>query len=538
VHVDPSKAAVAVQSHRFRGGLWIGGALVPLVLSIGGLAFVLVTLFDPNNPVHRAGDYAMLGCCGFFGFVLPAVGALLALATAIREMRRGEAIEAMLACMRDGRVLDRPALVALVGEDRARRAIIDALATGALSADPPAPTSSPAPSPVPSPMLSPEPNAAPGATPAPAPPSPVHAFTPSPPASAHSPALAATVAGPMGAPSPAMAPIRTVDAPQAPMPIGSARPPAPHPGVGGAIPDTASGGPALAAVASAASTRPGAEQLVGQTLKGTWFVEGLLAAGGMGCVYTARHVRTGKRYAVKTLLPDERISVESLHRFEREARTASSLGHAGIVQVHDFDLEGDPRFLVMDLLDGETLEQRLARMGRLPWQDARRVALEVADALAAAHAAGVLHRDLKPSNVFLARKEGLGERAVLLDFGLTKPIREGAGVWVTRTGAIVGTAHYMSPEQARGERGLDQRADVYGLGALLYEMVAGIPPFLGATPFAVLTSLLTEAPVPPSHLMQGIPPALDALVVRALAKRPEDRPRDVRDFARELAAIA
>ena len=110
-------------------------------------------------------------------------------------------------------------------------------------------------------------------------------------------------------------------------------------------------------------------------------------------------------------------------------------------------------------------------------------------------------------------------------------------VWVTRTGAIVGTAHYMSPEQARGERGLDQRADVYGLGALLYEMIAGIPPFLGATPFAVLTSLLTEAPVPPSHLMQGIPPALDALVIRALAKSPQDRPYDVPTFGRELVAI-
>jgi serine/threonine-protein kinase len=297
-------------------------------------------------------------------------------------------------------------------------------------------------------------------------------------------------------------------------------------------------GPRPSPIAGALSPeRNTAEQLVGRTLKQTWFVEGLLAAGGMGCVYTARHVRTGKRYAVKTLLPDERISIESLHRFEREARTASSLGHAGIVQVHDFDLDGDPRFLVMDLLEGETLEQRLARVGRLGWQDARRIVLEVADALAAAHHAGVLHRDLKPSNVFLARKEGLGERAVLLDFGLTKPIREGASVWVTRTGAIVGTAHYMSPEQARGERNLDQRADVYGLGALLYEMVAGIPPFLGATPFAVLTSLLTEAPVPPSHLMQGIPPALDALVLRALAKQPHERPQDVPAMMRELAAL-
>ncbi|MBX7197710.1 MAG: serine/threonine protein kinase, partial [Sandaracinaceae bacterium] len=349
----------------------------------------------------------------------------------------------------------------------------------------------------------------------------------------HTPAFAATVAGPSVRPPPGMPDTRggawTPPPPSAPSP-----PPAP-------LPATAVGVPVAPPRATPhASTPPGrtsAEQLVGQTLKQTWFVEGLLAAGGMGCVYTARHVRTGKRYAVKTLLPDERISMESLHRFEREARTASSLGHVGIVQVHDFDLDGDPRFLVMDLLEGETLEQRLARAGRLAWPDVKRIALEVADALAAAHHAGVLHRDLKPSNVFLARKEGLGERAVLLDFGLTKPIREGASVWVTRTGAIVGTAHYMSPEQARGERSLDQRADVYGLGALIYEMIAGIPPFLGATPFAVLTSLLTEAPVPPSHLMQGVPPAVDALVLRALAKAPSDRPQDVPTMMREILSI-
>lgn len=514
VHVDPTKTAVAVQQHRFRGGLWIGGAILPLVLGIGGLAFVLVTLFDPQNPVHRSGDYALLACCGFFGFVMPFVAAGGAFLAALREMRRGEAIEALLACMREGRVLDREGLVSLVGKARADRAVIDALALGALTADPPAP---PAPA-----------AAVPAAPQVSAPHTPGFAPTMAQ-NSVRPPHAAQGVASPAHTPGPVLAaPLPVAWAPSAspahvpPTAIGAHAMPAPRPSpVAGAL----------------TPERNSAEQLVGRTLKQTWFVEGLLAAGGMGCVYTARHVRTGKRYAVKTLLPDERISMESLHRFEREARTASSLGHVGIVQVHDFDLEGEPRFLVMDLLEGETLEQRLARVGRLGWQDARRIALEVADALAAAHQAGVLHRDLKPSNVFLARKEGLGERAVLLDFGLTKPIREGASVWVTRTGAIVGTAHYMSPEQARGERGLDQRADVYGLGALIYEMVAGIPPFLGATPFAVLTSLLTEAPVPPSHLMQGIPPALDALVLRALAKQPHERPADVPAMMRELAAL-
>ncbi len=522
MHVDPTKTAVAVQQHRFRGGLWIGGAILPLVLGIGGLAFVLVTLFDPHNSVHRTGDYALLACCGFFGFVMPFVAAGGAFLAALREMRRGEAIEALLACMRDGRMLDREGLVSLVGKARADRAVIDALALGALTADPPAPAAA---------VAAPSPPTPSPPTPSPPTPSPL-AHTP-----AHTPALAATMAQTSVRPPAAQTPSPMLPAP---LPAAWAPPTGPSPAH---VPPTAIGAHAMPAprpspiAGGLTPERNSAEQLVGRTLKQTWFVEGLLAAGGMGCVYTARHVRTGKRYAVKTLLPDERISIESLHRFEREARTASSLGHVGIVQVHDFDLEGDPRFLVMDLLEGETLEQRLARVGRLGWQDARRIVLEVADALAAAHHAGVLHRDLKPSNVFLARKEGLGERAVLLDFGLTKPIREGASVWVTRTGAIVGTAHYMSPEQARGERSLDQRADVYGLGALLYEMVAGIPPFLGATPFAVLTSLLTEAPVPPSHLMQGIPPALDALVLRALAKQPHERPQDVPAMMRELAAL-
>jgi tRNA A-37 threonylcarbamoyl transferase component Bud32 len=498
------KTAVAAQQHRFRCGLWIGGALVPLLLGIGGLAFVLVTFFDPNNAVHRSGDYALLACCGFFGAVLPFVSSGGAFVAALREMRRGEALEAMLACMRGERALDREAFASLVGKARADRAVIDALAFGALTADPP------------------------------------HAAGPPPESPAATPALAATVAPASARPPPEPTPPLAPMAPPAPARASPAGSPL-YTSPAAVVPATAIGAYATrgSPVASAhPPARDGAEQLVGRTLKQIWFVEGLLAAGGMGCVYTARHARTGKRYAVKTLLPDERISMESLHRFEREARTASSLGHVGIVQVHDFDLEGDPRFLVMDLLEGETLEQRLAQLGRLGWQDARRIALEVADALSAAHHAGVLHRDLKPSNVFLARKEGLGERAVLLDFGLTKPIREGSSVWVTRTGAIVGTAHYMSPEQARGERHLDQRADVYGLGALLYEMIAGVPPFLGATPFAVLTLLLTEAPVPPSHLMPGVPAALDALVLRALAKQADQRPHDVPSLMRELGAIA
>ena len=162
---------------------------------------------------------------------------------------------------------------------------------------------------------------------------------------------------------------------------------------------------------------PDVHDLTGVTIRQTWIVERCLATGGMGAVYAARHARTGRRYALKTLLPDEQLSKNAIARFEREARAASAIGHAGIAAVHEFDQTEDGLYyLVMDLLDGETLETRLARVGRLAWPEAKRIALEVGDALAAAHRAGILHRDLKPSNVFLRAMEGTPERAMLVDF--------------------------------------------------------------------------------------------------------------------------
>ncbi|UJR78435.1 serine/threonine-protein kinase [Sandaracinus amylolyticus] len=277
--------------------------------------------------------------------------------------------------------------------------------------------------------------------------------------------------------------------------------------------------------------------ITGRVLKSTYLVEEPLGQGGMGAVWAARHLRTGRRYAVKTLLPTERFSRDAILRFEREARAASAIGHAGIVAVHDFDRTDDGlHYLVMDLLSGETLETRLGRSGRLAWSDARRVAIELGDALAAAHRAGILHRDLKPANVFLAQVAGLGERAVLVDFGLAKPMEESAAQRVTSTGAVVGTALYMSPEQARGAP-LDARSDVYGLAAVVYEMVTGVPPFLGPNALAVMTMVMAEQPVPPSVLARGLPVAVDHALLRALAKRPEERPGDVASLVSVLASI-
>ncbi|MCU0671393.1 MAG: serine/threonine protein kinase [Myxococcota bacterium] len=280
---------------------------------------------------------------------------------------------------------------------------------------------------------------------------------------------------------------------------------------------------------------------LGLVLAGTWSVEGFLGAGGMGHVYDVRHVRTGRRYALKTMLPDARLSVDALRRFEREARAASALGHPGIVAVHDFDRHtfehGSLDFLVMDRLEGETLEDRLRKRGSLEWAEASTIAREIASALAAAHDAGLLHRDVKPANVFLAR-DARGERAVLLDFGLAKPIDDALSSRITVTGAAVGTPLYMSPEQARGDA-LDVRTDVYGLAATLYEMVTGAPPFLEPTVARAYHRLLSEPALPASQLApRPLPAELDALLGAALAKDPDARPSDARAFAAALGAVA
>jgi Protein kinase domain len=276
----------------------------------------------------------------------------------------------------------------------------------------------------------------------------------------------------------------------------------------------------------------------GEVLNGTYRVEAVLGAGGMGVVYAAQHLRTGRRYAVKTLLPDALLSPDAIRRFEREATAASALGHPGIVGVHDYnETPGGVHYLVMDLLEGETLEQRLARAGCLPWAEARRVALEVGAALAAAHDRGLLHRDLKPANIFLACAAAAPERAVLLDFGLAKPLSDAAASRLTASGAAVGTPLYMSPEQARGEA-LDVRADVYGLGAVLYEMITGAPPFLDKTLAGVYARLLTEsAPAATSAARHPCPPEVDDLLACALAKTPRERFASVRDMMAAMEGV-
>ncbi len=276
------------------------------------------------------------------------------------------------------------------------------------------------------------------------------------------------------------------------------------------------------------------DPLLGRLLGGTYGIERPLGQGGFGTVYVARHARTGKRYAVKVLRADRvGVSEQVMVRFRREAETLAALGHPGIVSIHDFASTDDGvEYLVMDLLEGEDLAQRLERVGRLPFDEAMALMKQLASALGAAHEQNIMHRDLKPANVFLKKVPGEGERATILDFGLAKMMDEATEERLTASGVAMGTPQYMSPEQASGSV-LDHRTDIYALASIFYEVVAGAPPFEAPTMSALMVKILT-APPPPLGARVSVPPHVDYAVARALAKNPEERYADARSFVQAL----
>lgn len=278
--------------------------------------------------------------------------------------------------------------------------------------------------------------------------------------------------------------------------------------------------------------------LSGAVLNDTYQIEEPIGIGGMGAVYVARHMRTGKRYAVKALLSDARFSEDAIRRFKREAAAASALGHRGIVAVHDFNVTADGvHYLVCELLLGMTLEDRLRRDGPLAWEDASSIVVQVGEALHTAHTEGILHRDLKPGNIYLHVSRGESERAVILDFGLAKPLDDVDVTKITTSGIVVGTPLYMSPEQACSEK-LDERSDVYALGAVFYEVLTGAPPFMADTIAGVYSRLLTEEAKPPCELStHELPPAVDELMVKALAKEPAERFQTALAFAKAVQEL-
>ncbi len=275
---------------------------------------------------------------------------------------------------------------------------------------------------------------------------------------------------------------------------------------------------------------PEAQAVIG-SLIGNHRILKLLGRGGMGAVYLAEHVVMGRRVAIKLLLDEVTFHREAVARFFDEARATARLRHPTLVEVFDCGVTPDGKYyIIMDHLEGETLEARLERERALSIGRAVRIARQIAAGLVVAHTAGIIHRDLKPSNVFLVRasgsREGGGEEGVkILDFGIAKLSAAGySTAKQTRSGVIVGTPVYMAPEQCRGTGTIDARADVYSLGCLLYAMLCGGPPFRHETMGELIAAHLHEVPPSPRALNAAIPPALEALIARTVAKTPEERP--------------
>jgi hypothetical protein len=281
--------------------------------------------------------------------------------------------------------------------------------------------------------------------------------------------------------------------------------------------------------------------VVGQTV-GNYRIITKLGEGGVGEVYLAQHPDIGRKVAIKFVRRALAEEPTLYGRFLAEARAANAIQHPNIVEVLDFGRlsDGQP-YIIMEYLPGESLAARLGRLGPLPVAAAVDLAAQVAGVLTAAHAKGIVHRDLKPDNVFLATglPSARGEVLKVLDFGIAKlqgALREGSPH--TRTGSLVGTPSYMSPEQCRGIREIDARTDLYALGIMLFEMVVGHPPFVSEGLGDLMDMHMNRVPPPLRGLVPGAPADLEALIARALAKRPEDRFASAGDMQAALHGVA
>jgi Tol biopolymer transport system component len=258
-------------------------------------------------------------------------------------------------------------------------------------------------------------------------------------------------------------------------------------------------------------------------------IERELGAGGMATVYLAHDVRHDRKVALKVLKP-ELSAILGGERFLAEIKTTANLQHPHILPLFDSGQAGELLFYVMPFIEGETVRDRLDREKQLPIADAVRIASEVASALDYAHRQGVIHRDIKPENILL--HDG---SALVADFGIALAVSSAGGTRMTETGMSLGTPHYMSPEQAMGDRDVDARSDIYALGATLYEMLAGEPPFTGPTAQAIVAKVVTAIPEPVTTYRKTVPPHVGDAVDQALHKLPADRFARAADFASALA---
>ncbi len=278
--------------------------------------------------------------------------------------------------------------------------------------------------------------------------------------------------------------------------------------------------------------------LVGTTVAGKYRVDRLIGRGGMGAVFQAANLTFGKRVALKFLDREAAQNREACQRFQREAEAASMAESAHIVQIFDSGVtEGGLPFLVMELLTGEDLRARLQRETRLSVASALRIVSQVLRALVRAHEAGIVHRDLKPDNLFLCARDDDPSFVKVVDFGISKVARVRHADTLTRRGTVLGTAFYMSPEQAQSFADIDGRTDLFSLGAILFEMLAGKPPHGGRTYEAVLIAICTHDAPDVRTLAPDVPAAVAAIVSRALQRERELRFQSAAEFLAAISAL-
>ena len=282
--------------------------------------------------------------------------------------------------------------------------------------------------------------------------------------------------------------------------------------------------------------------MIGTTV-GSYLVTEKVSVGGMGTVYKAEHTLLGKAAAVKVLHPELRNNREVVNRFFNEAKATTQIKHPGIVEVFDFGyLPSGDGYIIMEFLDGMSLAERLRTRGTMNEGEAAMLLRAVCSALSAAHAKKIIHRDLKPDNVFLCPDPdaALGERPKLLDFGIAKltDASIGATSSATKTGAVMGTPTYMSPEQCRGTGDVDARSDLYSIGCMFYEMVCGVPPFVAEGAGELIGAHLFVEPQPPSTHDPKISAETDRLILQLLDKKADKRPQSAKELGQRLTVIA
>ncbi|UQA63999.1 serine/threonine protein kinase [Polyangium aurulentum] len=277
---------------------------------------------------------------------------------------------------------------------------------------------------------------------------------------------------------------------------------------------------------------------IGTTFDHRYKIEKLLGEGGMGYVYLARHKVIDKKVAVKVLRSDMARDREILERFLQEARAASSIGNPHIIDISDFgDLPDGSTYFVMEFLDGKSLIQLTEKTKRLGAELITKIAIQMANGLAAAHERSIIHRDLKPENVFIIQRGTDKEFVKILDFGIAKVATDGENK-LTRAGAVFGTPHYMSPEQAAGAP-LDHRTDIYSLGVMLYEMASGQLPFVADNFMGILSQHMYQPPAPfgGMDLDPPVPPGLEAIIFKCMSKQPDQRYPDMDALAADLKRL-